>query len=159
MSRGAVVVSRRRALRGAAIGLVTAGVASSFPMKSLAQSSLAAVVRSAYEAEPVRSPRVVLTMPAIAENGNSVAVRVDVDSPMTQTDHVRFVHVHAAGNPVPELVQFTLGPLSGQARVESRVRIAREQEVVAVVGLSDGQLLYSGAQILVAVAACLEGLI
>src|SRR5262245_6827178 len=42
-----------------------------------------------------------LTLPKIAETGNSVPLTVEVDSLMTSEDHVLRIHVFVPGNPEP----------------------------------------------------------
>mgnify|MGYP000026183855 CR=1 FL=1 len=50
-----------------------------------------------------------LSMPEIAENGNTVPLAVSVDSPMTADDHVQSVMVLAEGNPNAGYAQFRVG--------------------------------------------------
>jgi sulfur-oxidizing protein SoxY len=69
----------------------------------------------------------VLELPEIAENGNTVPFTVSVESPMTDKDHVRAIHIIATANPQPGVATFRLTPLSGKAAVSSRMRLARTQ--------------------------------
>ena len=52
----------------------------------------------------LRSGRVRLELPPLVENGNSVALTVTVDSPMTAEDHVKAIHVLAEMNPLPNVL-------------------------------------------------------
>ncbi len=45
--------------------------------------------------------KIKLDLPSIAENGMVVPLTVDIDSPMTDADHVKAVHLFADGNPLP----------------------------------------------------------
>jgi sulfur-oxidizing protein SoxY len=105
----------------------------------------------------VRSGRVVVDTPPLADNGHSVAVRIVVDSPMTAADHVRRITILAERNPRPVVASFTLGPHSGRAEVATRIRLADIQDVLAVAQLSDGSFWMGGAHVIVTELACLEG--
>ena len=56
-------------------------------------------------------------MPPLVENGNAVPLTVSVDSPMTEADHVKAIHVFNEKNPQPHVISVTLGPRAGRARV------------------------------------------
>ncbi len=116
-------------------------------------------MRNAFGNRPIQPGRVALKLPALAENGNSVRMQVSVESPMTDADHVKTVHVFAEANPLPDIVRFELGPLSGLAQIETRIRVAAEQHITAVAELSDGTLWSGSAHIVVTEAACLDALI
>lgn len=98
--------------------------------------------------------KVSLELPELAENGNFVPVTITVDSPMTDTDHVRKIHILSTGNPVANVATFHLSPLNGSARVQSRMRLARSQDVVVVAELSTGELTMSTLTVKVALGGC-----
>ena len=104
----------------------------------------------------VRPGRVKLELPPLIENGNAVPLTVSVDSPMTEAEHVRAVHVFTEKNPQPYVASFHLGPRAGRARVTTRIRLADTQTVTAVCELSDGSFWSDSAGIVVTLAACLE---
>jgi sulfur-oxidizing protein SoxY len=87
------------------------------------------------------SSQVRLEMPQVFRNGNGVPLTLTIDSPMTEADHVRQVHVIAPKNPIPIIAVFQFTPLSGRAVVSTRVRLAEPQNVLAVAQLSDGACL------------------
>lgn len=95
-------------------------------------------------------------LPQIAENGNSVPMRIRVASPMTADDHVRTIHILAERNPRPFVASFHLGPHSGKAEVSTRVRLAGTQKVTVIAGLSDGRFRMTQTEVLVTSAACLD---
>ncbi len=105
---------------------------------------------------PVLPGRVSLTLPPLAENGNSVALGVAVDSPMTATDHVKTVHVFAEKNPLPEVARFHFNAASGRAEVATRMRLADSQSVAAVAVMNDGKCWLGSAAIIVTLAACVD---
>jgi sulfur-oxidizing protein SoxY len=96
----------------------------------------------------------VLDLPENVENGDYVPVALSVDSPMTAADHVEAIHILSTENPRAEVATFRLTLLSGRARVTSRMRLARTQEVVAVAELSGGRLLMTGRRVEVKIGGC-----
>src|SRR5271157_2834780 len=86
----------------------------------------------------VETGRVKLELPLLADNGNSVSLKVSVDSPMTAASYVKSIHLYAARNPRPNIANFYLGPRTGRAQVSTRVRLGGSQRVLAVAALSDG---------------------
>jgi sulfur-oxidizing protein SoxY len=100
--------------------------------------------------------KVKIELPPLIENGNAVPLAVSVDSPMTEREHVRAVHVFTEKNPQPNVASFHLGPRAGRARVATRMRLANTQEITAICELSDGTFWSASASIIVTLAACLE---
>ena len=143
-------MKRRHFLVGAAGALVLPGAA-------LAQADpLDPLVRAVTQDAPVRKGKVTLVLPQLADNGNSVPIRITVDSPMTAADHVQSIHLYSERNPVPNMANFYLGPRTGKAEINSRVRLAGSQRVTAVAKLSDGSFWYDAAPIVVTLSACLD---
>jgi len=105
---------------------------------------------------PVRSGRVTLDLPPLVENGNSVALTVSVDSPMTAADHVKAIHVFVEKNPQPYVASFHLGTRAGRATVSTRIRLADSQTVIAICEMSDGSFWSGSAESVVTLAACTE---
>ena len=75
---------------------------------------------------------------------------------MTETEHVRAIHLFTEKNPQPDVASFRLGPRAGRARVATRIRLAYTQTVVAIGELSDGTFWSGRADVVVTLAACLE---
>jgi sulfur-oxidizing protein SoxY len=104
----------------------------------------------------VTAGKVTLELPPLVENGNTVPLAVSVESPMTEADHVRAIHVFTEKNPQPDVASFRFGPRAGRARVATRIRLADTQTVVAIAELSDGSFWSASAAVVVTLAACLE---
>ena len=100
--------------------------------------------------------KVKLDIPPLIDNGNAVPMTVSVESPMTQADHVKAIHVLTERNPQPNVVSIFLGPRAGRARMTTRIRIATSQTVTAVAELSDGTFWSGTAEVVVTLSACLE---
>lgn len=95
-----------------------------------------------------------LTTPEIAENGNTVPISVEVDSPMNADNFVDSVAIFADGNPNPEVITFNFTALSGIASAKTRIRLAKTQNVVAVAKMSDGSFRYTKNQVKVTIGGC-----
>src|SRR3954467_13843798 len=105
----------------------------------------------------VQTGKVKLDLPPIVENGNTVPLSVSVESPMTEADHVKAIHIFNEKNPQPNVAVFHLGPRSGRAAVSTRVRLADTQKMTAIAQLSDGSLWSGSMEVVVTLAACVEG--
>jgi sulfur-oxidizing protein SoxY len=116
------------------------------------------VIRKLVGVKSISEGKVKLNVPPLVENGHLVPLHVSVDSPMTDADHVKAIHVFTERNPLPEMVTFRLGPRAGRASVATRVRMADTQNVVAIAEMSDGSFWSGSAHLIVTLAACLEEL-
>jgi sulfur-oxidizing protein SoxY len=104
----------------------------------------------------LRNEGVRLELPALADNGHVVPLRVAVASPMTAAEHVTRIWLLSPRNPVTRMAVFHLGPWSGRAEIATRVRLAGTQTVVALARLSSGDFLYAQAEVIVTESACLD---
>ena len=104
----------------------------------------------------VQAGRVKIDIPPLIENGNSVVMTLNIESPMTEFDYVKSVHVLAEGNPLPNILSAYFTPRSGRAYVLSRVRLAENQRVWAIAQMSDGSFWQGYADTLVTTSACTE---
>ena len=133
------------------------GAAALVPQRARGQaSSVDELVRAATRGAPARKGRVKLELPVLADNGNSVAMKVSVESPMSAADHVKSIRLLSERNPVQEMAAFHLGPRAGRAEIVSRVRLAGSQNVVAVAEMSDGSYWFDVANVIVTLSACLD---
>jgi sulfur-oxidizing protein SoxY len=152
--------TRRRFLADAArlaggIGLVS--VAALEPAPATPAMMHAAMKKVLGEA-PLRKGKVTLDVPPLIENGNTVPLTVSVESPMTAAEHVKAIHVFNEKNPQPNVVSVHLGPRAGKASISTRIRLADSQKIIAVAELSDGSFWSDEAEVVVTLAACLEGI-
>ncbi len=149
---------RRRWLRGAgAVAFAGPLLLALRPARATPEALQAALARFAGGAAP-RDGRVRLDIAPLVENGNAVPVTVSVpDSPMTAQQHVRRLALFSQRNPLPEVAVFHLGPRNGRAQVATRMRLATSQTVLAAAELSDGSVWVARTDVLVTLAACVEG--
>jgi sulfur-oxidizing protein SoxY len=104
---------------------------------------------------PTESDRLHLVMPQTFPNGYTVPLSLDIDSPMTEDDHVKRVRVVAPRNPLIEVATFHFLPQCSQPRVSTRIRLAEPQYVLAVADMSDGTLLMAKTWVEVATNGCI----
>lgn len=98
--------------------------------------------------------KITVDLPEIAENGNFVPVSIAIDSPMTDADYVKTIHLMSTGNPWPNVATFHLTPLNGVAKVASRMRLARTQDVIVLAETSANQMLIATTLVKVTIGGC-----
>jgi sulfur-oxidizing protein SoxY len=143
--------SRRAFMAGAA-------VVSILPLASAraTPATMAAAIKQVTGDAAVRAGRVKLDIPPLVENGNAVPLTVTVESPMTEADHVKAIHVFNEKNPQPHVFNAWLGPRNGRAVVSTRIKLADAQKVVAIAETSKGEFFSASADVIVTIAACIE---
>jgi sulfur-oxidizing protein SoxY len=120
--------------------------------------TMAAAIRAVVGEANVVEGRIRLDVPPLVENGNTVPLEIEVESPMTEADHVKAIHVFNEKNPQPHVISVKLGHRAGRARFTARFRLADSQTVVAVAEMSDGSFHSAKANVIVTIAACVEEL-
>lgn len=150
--RGQAGLSRREILLAGALALAGVTLVSRQVLASSAQldEAMKALIGDAMPQEG----RISLEVPQIAENGNTVPLKIEVDSPMTAEDHVKAVHIFAEGNPLPNVASFHFTPACGEAVCATRIRLAKTQNVVAVAEMSNGEVYMSKAEVKVTIGGC-----
>jgi sulfur-oxidizing protein SoxY len=120
--------------------------------------TMRAAIRKVIGEASVQKGKVKLDLPPLIENGNAVGLTVSADSPMTAEDHIKSIHVFTERNPQPNVIGLHLGPRAGRASVSTRIRLADTQKVVAIAQMSDGTFWSDEVEVVVTLAACLEGI-
>jgi sulfur-oxidizing protein SoxY len=146
-------LDRRKFTLGAAAGAALAGLPPAALAQDAGESWEQAVRKVLGEAKPIEG-KVLIELPEIAENGNTVPFNVSVDSPMSETDNVRTIHIIATANPQPGVAVFRFSPLSGKAAVAGRMRLARTQDVIVIAELGDGRFLMGKRNVKVTIGGC-----
>jgi sulfur-oxidizing protein SoxY len=144
-------LDRRSFLAGAA--LVT--VLPLAPARATPEA-MAAAIKEVVGGAVIREGRVKLDLPPLVENGNVVALTVSVESPMTEADHVKAIHVFNEKNPQPHVFDARLGPRNGRAVVATRIKLGDSQKIIAIAETSSGAFWSASADVIVTLAACLE---
>jgi len=100
------------------------------------------------------SDKIKLTVPEIAENGAVVPVKVEVDHPMEEKNHVKAIHVLNKGNGNSRCADIMLTPANAKGYFATRVKLSKTQEVVALVELSDGTFIQTAKSVKVTIGGC-----
>ena len=124
---------------------------------SATPASMRAAIRKVVGEAPVTKGRLKIDLPPLIENGNAVSLTVAVESPMSVEDYVKAIHVFTEKNPQPNVISVQLGPRAGRATFSSRIRLADSQKVIAIAQMSDGSFWSDEIEVIVTLAACLEG--
>jgi sulfur-oxidizing protein SoxY len=125
------------------------------PAEATPATMTLAIRRVVGEAE-VKPGKVKLDLPPLVENGNTVAMSVSVDNPMTPQNYVKAIHVFTEKNPQPYVIGVKLGPRAGKPEISTRIRLADTQKVVAICELSDGSFWSHTVEVIITLGACLE---
>jgi sulfur-oxidizing protein SoxY len=104
-----------------------------------------------------RWERIRLDLPRLADNGQAVPMKVIVDGPFAPGPYVKVIRLFSQRNPVPEMATFEFPVAIERIEVESRIRLAGTQRIVAVATMSDDGLLAAGADVVVTIDACMDG--
>jgi sulfur-oxidizing protein SoxY len=113
-------------------------------------------IRKITNGAAIKPGRVKLELPPLVENGNTVAMTVAVESPMSAQDYVKAIHVVTEKNPQPNVISATLGSRAGKAEIQTRIRLADTQTVIAIAEMSDGSFWSDQVNVIITLGACLE---
>jgi sulfur-oxidizing protein SoxY len=154
MNRSSVRYFYRRQVLISASTLAVVGVALPAGRGAADLPAKQAWMQSIVGDRPVAAGRIAIGLPEIAENGNTVPLTVEVESPMTEDDYVKAVHVMTERTPAPEVATFRFTPRSGRAIVSTRIRLAESQSVHAVAEMSDGRVYTASREVEVTIGGC-----
>jgi sulfur-oxidizing protein SoxY len=150
----AMNLPRRHLLR---LGVAVAGLGWLDSARAQDAAELAKAIAEFAGGQTVRSGRVKLEIATLVDNGNVVPMRVTVESAMTPADHVTDIALFNEKNPQRDVARFTLSPRSGKADVGTRIRLATSQKLVALARMSDSSVWSDTVDVVVVLAACIEG--
>lgn len=144
---------KRRTLLGAGVALP---IIAWLPRRVHGADAQQVIAELLGDATPQRG-KLTLDLPRVAENGNSVALTVNVDSPMSETDYVARIAIVAEKNPRPLVLDMRLMPAMGRAQIGTRIRLAGTQRVQGLAQLSDGSWWTAEQEVAVTNSACYDG--
>lgn len=147
-----VETTRRETLTLAAVAGLAVFLAPKMVMAD--EQMVAAEIKKLYGDKKLESGKIKLDVPEIAENGLVVPVNVEVESPMTDSDYVKAVHIYADGNPLPGVVSYKFTPDCGKASASTRMRLAQTQNIVCVAEMSNGNLYTAKSNVKVTIGGC-----
>jgi sulfur-oxidizing protein SoxY len=152
------LLARRDFIAGAGAAVLVAAllgdVAGAEASPSARSDQFTAALSALLAGATPREGGVDMDIPADIENGDYVPVALSVESPMTAESHVKSIHLLSTLNPRTEVATFRFTLLSGKARVTSRMRLAKSQDVIAIAAMSDGTFLIGRRAVSVKVGGC-----
>jgi len=144
-------ISRRRLLQAAG-AMAMAGV---FPAAAQNLPAIPALASFLAGRSP-RWERLKLDLPSLADNGQSVPMKITMAGPFAPNSTLQAIHLFSEVNPVPEMAVFEFPSPPMKVEIDTRIRLAGAQHVVAVAVMSDGALYAAAAEVLVTIAGCLD---
>ena len=150
--------SRRDFVAGAGAAVLVAALLAAIPeaqaLPSERSEQFTAALAALLAGATPHGGGIEMDIPADIENGDYVPVALSVESPMTAASHVKSIHLLSTLNPRAEVATFRFTLLSGKARVTSRMRLAKSQDVIAIAAMSDGTFLIGSRAIAVKIGGC-----
>jgi sulfur-oxidizing protein SoxY len=119
-----------------------------------APEQVQAEIDKLYAGKSMADGKIKLDLPSIAENGLVVPLNFEVESPMTEQDFVKAVHLFAEGNPNPGIASFYFTAMMPKAAAQLRMRLAQTQNVIAIAEMSDGTLYTARREVKVTIGGC-----
>jgi sulfur-oxidizing protein SoxY len=104
-----------------------------------------------------RRERLRLELPVLADNGLAVPVRIAMPGPFAPGPFVRTLRLFSEINPVPDMAVFEFPVPLERIEVDSRIRLAGSQQIVAVAEMTDGRLYAAAVEVVVTLAGCMDG--
>ena len=151
MTLGMTALNRRDVLRAAGVGVAAAML----PGTSFASADLvAAEVKKVFGGKPIKDGKINLDVPSIAENGLVVPLSFEVQSPMSDADFVKQVHIFAEGNPNPLVAAFHFTSMMPKAAGQIRIRLAQTQNVHVYAEMSNGDVYGVKKEVKVTIGGC-----
>jgi sulfur-oxidizing protein SoxY len=152
MQRTRSVLTRRTVMAGGSIAALAALLAPR--LVSASPEQVQAEIGKLYAGKSMAEGRIKLDLPSIAENGLVVPLKFEVESPMTDKDYVKAVHLLADGNPNPGVASFYFTPMMPKAAAQLRMRLAQTQNVIAIAEMADGSLYTTRKEVKVTIGGC-----
>lgn len=154
--------ARRRTLRR--LAAVAGGCAVPLVLRAQSQSPTAlapdalpdiAALRALLAGRAPRWERVRLEMPAFADNGQAVPARIAMSGPFAPVAP-QAIHLFSERNPVAEMAVFEFPLAPDRIEIDTRVRLAGSQRIVAIAVMSDATVYAGAADVEVTIAGCLD---
>lgn len=130
--------------------LLSAAALAALPEARAGDEAMRAAIRAWAGRDPAPGA-LKIEMAELVENGNAVPVRLVAQEPVVG------LALFTPLNPEPEVVHASFGPAVARPEFSTRMRLARSQRIVAVAKAADGRCWQTGMDVIVTLAACVEG--
>jgi sulfur-oxidizing protein SoxY len=148
-------LSRRRVLRAAGAGVAAPLLAQLRIAQAQTLPPLPALATLLAGRMP-RWERLHLDMPLFADNGQAVPLRMTMDGPFSSVSALQSIHLFSERNPVPVMAVFEYPVAPDRVEIDTRVRLAGAQRIVAIAVMSDASTYAAGVDVEVTIAGCLD---
>jgi sulfur-oxidizing protein SoxY len=145
-------LTRRQALGGmlATLSLLILPI----PPALADDASAAAAITETFGTKEAIPGGITVTVPPLAESGNTVPITVLVDSPMTETDRARRVVIFSTRNPRPVIASMLFGPGAPRAEFSTNIRLSGTQDILVYAEMNNGTVRQATVRVEVIVGAC-----
>lgn len=154
-------VSRRKFLRTSAtigLGMTVYGNLlfgqTTMTDDSYREETFADAMSRLFEGRIIKTQSVALQAPETAETGFTVPISIDVDYPMTDTNHIKTIYILVEKNPAPLIGKFHFSPANGKAFIATRIKMAKTSNVSAIAETNNGDLYQAIKAVKVSVGGC-----
>ena len=155
MRRSAALSTRRRALLAASGALIALRMT---PVRAAASELPPVPELLDYLAgRAPRFGRLTLDIPRLADNGNSVPLRISMSGLFAPGTELVSLRLYSEKNPVPLMARFDFPVPPARADIDTRVRLAGTQRIAGIAELANGELQAAIADVEVTVSACVDG--
>jgi sulfur-oxidizing protein SoxY len=144
-------ISRRTALAMGASAAAATVLPARIASAQAAKNNSADLIKAFTGGKTAAAGKVKLDLPEIAENGNTVPMTITVES--TKDAYVTDLLVVADANPQGGVAQFHFTAES-VAEVNTRIRAAETQNVIAVAKMNDGSFFTASREVKVTIGGC-----
>lgn len=140
-------LSRRQVLALGGAAFVTTAILGFTPHNAEASpKEVKAKLAELAKGAELQKGRIEITLPKLTQDGKRTRIKIAVDSPMTDKDYVKSLHILAERNTVPNVGTYHFSPISGKAEITTRIRVAKSQTIIAAAEMSDGSIYYAKAR-------------
>ena len=101
-----------------------------------------------------REDRVTLEMPAYAEDGSVVPLRIKVDGPLLGSGYVKSLYLFVDNNPDPLIFTSKLAPTLGSVDWKMKIRMRETSMVRAIAEMDNGDLFLDTTEVEVSISGC-----
>ena len=98
--------------------------------------------------------KIKMDLPAIAEDGGSVAISVDASFPVSGASRASHIYIISDKNRRPMLAKLSLSADSGRAAIATSIRLATTTDVRAIIEMNDGTLYAVTKHVRVTISGC-----
>ena len=152
-------MSSKRELLQSALALLALGAS---PFRARAQNiegqseEFQKLLLSLTHGAQLKEGKIQIFMPRLADNGHSVPLKLSIDSPMSQEDHVKTLVILSPRNPRPLVAKMNFTPRNTKLNMATRVRLNGSQSLWVLAQMSDLTWYAKSAEVEVTESACLD---